>query len=111
MPRRPTFVHIGPIRWRILFDKAKLDAARAQEEDQFILAWIDRGTGELIVDPSLSEEVQRTSLFHEMGHAAWWIASLGASAKEEPAVSAVTALLLDALTRPTNKPVRQWLLG
>jgi uncharacterized protein (DUF1697 family) len=67
--QRPEYVDVGPHRYRIHWDQAHMDRARAEEECANMDGRVRYSTGELWIDTAQSLSNQRTVLLHEVFHA------------------------------------------
>lgn len=101
MTARPTRVKVGPFTWRIIQE----DPADPETMGETALR-------ELVIriDGTVTEDIWRETLLHELLHACHLVAGIDADAATtgEGVVTAVSPLLLDLLR--TNPRVRAYLL-
>jgi hypothetical protein len=95
----PTAVQIGPMRYSIEQDKAKLNAYCLEQTGAYC-GYCDHQNLEIVVDPKSAVAKQRETLTHELLHALLAASSIGHDLpNNEPFVAKFAPWLLDTLQR------------
>ena len=108
---RPTFVDIGPFRYRIIWERYVKDVnahGAVDETMELLSARADHFSLEIHVCDQMHVDVQRKSLLHEIIHACNWITGHGDASTEEQWVRSMAFPLLEVLRR--NPRVTAFLL-
>ena len=111
MAERPTYVDVGPHRYRVRFDEAHMDRERTKANESGLDGQVTYSTATITIDPDGAPSYQREVLLHELLHAVLSLTGgnhFPPKASVDDVLTRIDGALLDTMQR--NPHVVAWLV-